>query len=152
MINDFLSGGLTELEHMSRNDVKDACTSYAKRTNSPFPIIMTILQKQRMKALILWVKDMVRAQVDVYFEDETTRSQSNAALKAAPDREQMTKDQRKGWKIFPKWEKFVGELDSTLAMIIGNQGLPLTYVIRENEEPHFDPNISYDKAIIHAAV
>ena len=27
----------------------------------------------------------------------------------------------------------------------------MTYVIRKNEESHFDPNTSYDKAIIHAA-
>ena len=50
--NDFLSGSLVELEHMSENDVNDACTSYAKRTDSPFPIIMTTLQKQRMKAFM----------------------------------------------------------------------------------------------------
>ena len=36
-------------------------------------------------------------------------------------------------------------------MIFGGQGVPFTYVMRENEESHFDPNISYDKAIIHAA-
>ena len=75
LINDFLSGGLAELEHMSENDVKDACSSYAKRTDGLFPIVMTTLQKQRMKALMLWVKDMIRAQVDVDFEDGTIRSQ-----------------------------------------------------------------------------
>ena len=98
--NDFLSGGLVELEHMLENDVKDACTSYAKQTDSPFPIIMRTLQKQRMKALMLWVKDMIRAQVDVDFEDGTTRSQFNAALKAVLDMEQMRRDQRKSGESF----------------------------------------------------
>ena len=57
LIADFLSGDLAELEHMSEDDVKDACTSYAKRTDGPFPIILTQLQRKRFKALMLWVKD-----------------------------------------------------------------------------------------------
>ena len=75
----------------------------------------------------------------------------------------MRKDQRKDGESFldhsfnnklksqAQWDKFVEYLDSTLAMIIGNQGGPLPYVIRENEESHFDPNISFVKTIIHAA-
>ena len=85
------------------------------------------LQKKRIKALMLWVKDMIRAQVDVDFEDGATRSQFHAALKAALDREQMRKDQRKAGESFldnsfdkklksqAQWDKFVDELDSTLA-------------------------------------
>ena len=91
------------------------------------------------------------------------RSQINNALKAVLDKEQIRKDQRKAGESFLDhclnkklnsqawWDKFVEELDSTLAMIFGSQGIPLTYVIRENEESLFDPNISYDNAIIHAA-
>ena len=35
-------------------------------------------------------------------------------------------------------------------MIIGVNGVPLTYVIRENDEPVFDEEIDYDDAIIEA--
>ena len=30
LMNDYLSNGLAELEHMLEDDVKDACTSFAK--------------------------------------------------------------------------------------------------------------------------
>jgi len=61
LIGDFLSGGLEDLQHMSVDDVKDACTSYAKRMDAPFLIIFIQTQKKKFKALMLWVKDMVRA-------------------------------------------------------------------------------------------
>ena len=89
-----------------------------------------------MKALMLWVKDMICTQVD--FDNGTTKSQFNAALKAALNREQMRKDQRRGEEFFldhsfnnklkslAQLDKFVEELDSTLTMIIGSQSVPLT--------------------------
>ena len=56
IINDFLSDGLVGLEHMTLEDVRDAYTSYAKCTDGIFPIQLTM---QRLKALTLWVKDMI---------------------------------------------------------------------------------------------
>ena len=35
-------------------------------------------------------------------------------------------------------------------MIIGASGVPLSYVIREQEEPEFDFDMSYDEAVIQA--
>ena len=42
---DFLSEGLEGLENMSDADVKDVCSSYAKRTDKPFPVILTPLER-----------------------------------------------------------------------------------------------------------
>ena len=50
VIADFLSGGLEGLEHLSSDDVKDACTSYAKRTDGNFPVILSTLHRQRLKS------------------------------------------------------------------------------------------------------
>ena len=44
-ITDFLSGGLEGLEHVSNEDFKDVCTSYAKHSDGNFPVILTTLQK-----------------------------------------------------------------------------------------------------------
>ena len=71
---DFLSEGLEGLENMSDADVKDVCSSYAKRTDDPFPVILTPLERQRMKSLTLWVKDMIRVGLEPEFEDDTTRA------------------------------------------------------------------------------
>ena len=60
IISDLLSDGLEGLRHMTQEDVRDACVSYAKRTDGPFPVILTPVQKQRIKSLVLWVKDQDR--------------------------------------------------------------------------------------------
>ena len=60
IIDDFLSEGLEGLRHMSDEDVRDTCASYAKRQDGAFPIVLTPIQRQRMKALVLWVKDRDR--------------------------------------------------------------------------------------------
>ena len=49
-----------------------------------------------------------------------------------------------------QWEKFKEQLDATLSMIVGAQGVTLDYVICEEENIIFDKAILYDEAIIQA--
>ena len=81
--DDFLSKGLQGLKDMTDLDAKDVCSSYSKRTDKPFPVILTPLERQRMKALTLWVKDMVRVGREPSFDDGTTRPVFIQALKDA---------------------------------------------------------------------
>ena len=62
LIGDFLSSDLEGLQHLSEEDVKEACSSYVKKLDGSFPVILSTLQKQHLKALMLWVKDQVRLQ------------------------------------------------------------------------------------------
>ena len=159
---DFLSEGLEGLENMSDADVKDVCSSYAKRTDEPFPVILTPLERQRMKSLTLWVKDMVRVGLEPEFEDDTTRVMFIEELKDALSRDRRRKEQKKVGESFhdhsfttklktqAQWEKFSEELEATLSMIVGVCGAPLSYVIRADEQPNFDFDISYDEAVVQA--
>ena len=83
IIGDFLSGGLDSIRHMSVEDVRDACASYAKRNVAPFPIILTTIQKLRMKSLVLWAKDQHRAGLPIVFPHGTTRDMFIRALEDA---------------------------------------------------------------------
>lgn len=162
IIGDFLQEGYGALEFMSDEDVKDMYTSYAKRTDAPFPIICTSAQKQRLRSLVMWVKDMSRAGMDLSFEDGTTKQQFLDRINASMLRHQRRQKQMKIGESFhdadfntklktqSQWEKFVEELESTLGMIIGAKGVPLTYVIREIDEPNYDDDLDYDEAIINA--
>ena len=161
--DDFLSEGLQGLEDMTDSDVKDVCSSYSKRTDEPFPVILTPLERQRMKALTLWVKDMVRVGREPSFDDGTTRPVFIQALKDALSRETRRKEQKKVGESFhdhsfttklksqAQWEKFNEELEATLGMIIGACGVPLSYVICETEARQFDPDIPFDESVIQAA-
>jgi len=162
IIADFLSGGLDGLEHMSVEDVKDACNSYAKRTDGEFPIILTQLQRYRMKGLVLWVKDMFRAGLPRAFEDTVDAAIMNGELEEAVERSNVRKEQKrigdayldhtfntklKSQSQYSKWEE---ELDSVLSLIVGVQGVTLIYTQRVDETPSYDPNLTYEEAIIQA--
>ena len=162
LIADFLSGDLEALQYMSEDDVKDAITSYSKRTDGNFPIIMTTLQKQRIRSLMLWVKDMVRAGQPIEFPTGTTPDDLRNALAASSERSNTRKEQKKVGESYlghtfnnklksqSQWEKFSEELEATLSLIVGSQGVTLNYVIREEDVSNYDDTIPYEEAIINA--
>ncbi len=158
IIADFLSDNLRGLLTMTLDDVKETCNSYAKRTEGAFPVQLTPLHKQQMRSLVLWVKDMDRVQQPMEFVDGTTRDAFLQALKDALNRQEMRVDQKKIGSSFldasfnnklksqSQWEKFSQELEATLSMIVGSNGIPLTYVIRRNSESEYDPELPYEEA------
>ena len=73
LIADFLSGGLDGLRDMSSDDIKSTFASYVKRADPPFPVVLSPLQKQRLRGLVLLVKDIVRANQTVGFDNDFTR-------------------------------------------------------------------------------
>eukprot|EP00546_Thalassionema_frauenfeldii_P004541 CAMPEP_0178917842 /NCGR_PEP_ID=MMETSP0786-20121207/13484_1 /TAXON_ID=186022 /ORGANISM="Thalassionema frauenfeldii, Strain CCMP 1798" /LENGTH=274 /DNA_ID=CAMNT_0020591463 /DNA_START=123 /DNA_END=948 /DNA_ORIENTATION=+ len=164
IIADFLSDGLEGLQHLTEDDVKDLCSSYAKRTDNPFPIILTPTQRKRFLALVLFVKDSIRAQVVPSFEDGTTAQELRDILDEALQQEKTRKEQKKVGESFhdtefthrlksqAQWEKFNEELLATLNMIIGAQGAPIVYVIREEEKANFDQILDYEDALIQALI
>eukprot|EP00980_Cylindrotheca_fusiformis_P016882 scaffold5113_cov72-Cylindrotheca_fusiformis.AAC.1 len=46
---------------MTKQDVADMVTSYAKRTDGEFPIILSPSAKKRLVSLVLWARDRRRA-------------------------------------------------------------------------------------------
>ena len=62
IISGLLSNSLGCLKHMTHEDVKGTCSRHAKRTDIPFPIILTPLANQRIYLLVLRVQDVIRAE------------------------------------------------------------------------------------------
>ena len=161
IIADLLTEGLAGLTHMTDEEVRDACVSYAKRTDGVFPVILTPIQKQRIKALMLWVQDMHRVDLPLSFPNGTTQQEFRDAITGALERDRRRKIQRKEGDAYldssfdiklkssVQWQKWIEELDTTLSQIIGVKGLPLSYVIREEEAAApFDETIDYNDAAI----
>ena len=139
IIADFLSEGLEGLVHMSDEDVQETCTSYAKRQDGAFPIILTPILKQRMRSLVMWVKDQHRIRQPLEFPDATTQDDLRDALVESLERERRRETQRKEGdncldnklKSAAQWQKWVEELNATLCQIVGVQGVLLNYTTRE---------------------
>jgi len=162
VMSDLLDGDLEALCDMTENDINEAVTSYGKRNDGVFPIRFTQVQRKRLIALVLWTKDMRRANLPVEFEDGTDRAGFVETISDAFERHNRRKEQKKIGESFhdatfnhklrgqAQWEKFVEEFDATLAMIVGIGGTPLSYVTRENETSVYDDTQTYDDAIINA--
>lgn len=162
VIVDFMLDRLVGLQGMTLDDVKETYNRYAKRTGAPFPILLTPLQKQRMRSLVLWVKDRERVQQPLEFRALTTCAVFIADLKDSLDQDALCSEQKKAGTAFldssfnnklksqSQWEKFNKELESTLSMVIGVNGIPLNYVIRTDPDNHFDPNLPYLEAVLQA--
>lgn len=143
IIADFLSTGLDGLRYMTEEDVRSACTVYSKRTNPPFPIHLTPIQKMRLWSLVLWIKDRDRLGQLVEFPNGTEKNTFLNSLNEALERERRRKSQKKEGESYldgsiktnlrsqKDWEKSTEELKTTLTQIIGVRGVPLIYVIRE---------------------
>ena len=161
VIADLLSEGLDGLKRMTDEEVRETCVSYAKRTDGPFPVVLTPIQRQRIKSLVLWVKDMDRVNQPLSFPNTTTQGQFRDALSEALERDRRRRDQKKEGESYldstfntklksaAQWEKWTEELNTTLCQIIGVTGIPLTYVIRSDDAAFFDTTIPYDDAAIN---
>ena len=161
IIADLLSEGLDGLKYMTDEEVRDTCTSYAKRTDGPFPVVLTPVQKQRIKSLVLWVKDSDRVGQDLSFPATTSQAEFRSAISESLERDRRRRSQKKEGESYldstfntklksaSQWEKWLEELNITLCQIIGVRGVPLTYVIRDNDAPNFDAGLPYDEAVIN---
>ena len=148
------------MRRMTVEDVREAGAGCAKRTDGPFPVMLTPIQKQRFKSLVLWVKDMDRVNQPVEFPDGTTQATFRKALSDALDRDDRRRLQKKEGESYidstfnnklksgSQWEKWFEELDSALGQITVIRGVPLSYVVREKEEPHFDATLTCEEAVI----
>ena len=162
VIAEILPEGLDNLIDITEDDLKSACQSLAKRSGEPYPINITMLQKQRIYSLILWAKDQDRVNEPIKFAQGTNQQDFRKMLTEALQRDQRRQDQKKSGasyldstfntklKSTVQWEKWLEELHTTLGQIIGVRGVPLTYVIREEETPSFDPTLTYDEAVLQA--
>ena len=162
IVSDFLSEGLQGLVLMTSEDVKDTCNSYAKRQDGVFPIILTPIQKQRLRALVLWVQDQVRVGQPLQFSEGVTQEMLRNVLDESLERETRRKTQKKEGESYldssfnnklksaAQYEKWNEELEATLCQIVGCRGVSLSYVIRKNEDPVFNAEKPYDEAVLRA--
>ena len=94
VIAEFLPEGLDNLVDITEDDLKSACQSLAKRSGAPYPINVTMLQKQRIYSLILWAKDQDRVNEPIKFAQGTNQQDFRKMLTEALQRDQRRQDQK----------------------------------------------------------
>lgn len=141
---------IAELEDMldiTEKDISDLSESYAKRTVNDGRIIFGLQRTKRLKAMLHWVQDFYRVSAEPSIDGINAISFKEAlavAAKRAVIRKQEAKDSssvsseaspgklKNGEK---QWTEWITGFENMLSTLLGVNGVPLSYVVRELEEP-----------------
>eukprot|EP00980_Cylindrotheca_fusiformis_P017467 scaffold5460_cov156-Cylindrotheca_fusiformis.AAC.1 len=163
VVDTFMPRGLGSICSRTEKKIENMAHKFAKRSDGAFPILLSEEQEQMLWSIVLWARDRRRAGQVIEFKDGTTEAQFQTMIDDALLCEERRKEKKKVGEAYldatfntqlkgrAQWENFEDELKETLEMILGVDGIPLSYVIRENDAPEFDENINFDEAVIKAA-
>ena len=149
-IIDDLFSTLEEVADVDVADIDKVASSFAKRP-APQRIIFGHRRTKFLKLFIHWAQDFERVSEEVDFRG--TRQEFVDELRAADDRSKvrvalaensdtMSREASPGnLENERKWAQWEPGLTNYLSCIPGSNGVPLSYVIRENDDPLEDEEI-----------
>jgi hypothetical protein len=143
-----IEAGLTDYEdfrYLVDKDIRNMAEEFAKRSAAQGCITFGLGRIKELTGLMHWVQDCFRTDDDpndmIFNEEALAEAQSRALIRksdidlvdtntkvADPDK---FRDERK----WPEWNK---AFTNYLSVIPGVSGIPLSYVVRDNEEPDED--------------
>jgi hypothetical protein len=141
---------ICDFAEFSHSDVK-MLTDCLRGLPTNVPIHVSLAQANKIKATIDWVKDQDRANKTPSIgglDKETFLS----AIRESTKREVIRKAAKENAETLAKaafpgkltgeqvWDEWKAGLENQLSMLYGVNGVPLVYVIRENEEPEEGKN------------
>ena len=131
-----------DFRYLVEKDIRDMAEEFSKRTAANGRMTFGLGRTKKLTALMHWIQDCFRCNDDpdhtVFNEDTLAEAQSRAQIRKS-DLELVDtntkaadpgkfKDERK----WPDWSKAFVNL---LSVIPGVSGIPLAYVVRDDEEP-----------------
>ena len=150
VIAELMPNGLTDLDYFTTEDIQNAIKGFAR---NPVQVAdrfnLSAACSKRITQLALWVKDRIRADHDVFFENETTAAMFIREIGAAQTREIVRKVRTKSGetltsqKIDPPlktsggWDAWSDSVQAALGLSYGARGVPLLYIIRPEEDELF---------------
>ena len=135
---------------LTEKDIGDLAKGFAERTAVNGKIIFGLRRTNLLKATTHWVQDFRRVSREPTLEGIEDEAGFREAIEIARQRAQIRKHnvdesdslskasdpgklkRQKDWQV---WSR---SLTNHLSTILGQDGVPLSYVIRENEEPDYE--------------
>ena len=155
--------GLGHLIHESSQKIVHACSAFTKRFPTDTRFSVTRIQERRLISLMHWTQDKYRCHEEFIFPVGTNRESFLKELDEAGLRHiARLKMETAGKDLMSKsftvkllsrkeYERWSQELFDTCSSIIGAAGIPLSYVIRENEDPILEGHPDWETKVIAAA-
>ena len=145
LFNDSI-GSYRDISSFSEKDISDMETEYSRRTAADGRMNIGIRRTTKLQALINFIQDFRRTSRDPTI-DGMERADFEIALETAMNRAMIRKsliDQSdiKSKEATPgplvsesKWIEWESKFVNYLSVQIGTAGVPLAYVVRENDDP-----------------
>jgi hypothetical protein len=139
-----------DIMSLSEKDVSSLAKGFAERTVASGKIVFGLRQTNLLRATVHWAQDFRRISRGPTLDGIGAMPDFKAAIETAKQRAQIRKHnaeesdslstashtgklkRQKDWLV---WSR---SLTNYLSTILGQDGLPLSYIIRENDEPDYD--------------
>ena len=131
---------------MKEKDVTELSTSFSRQTSANGRIDFGIHQTKKLIHLVHWVQDDVRtsynASINRHDSDSTLAALTVTRVRAEAQKQIREKSDVKAKEASPcplvsenKWTDWEPKFTNYLSTITGMNGVPLSYVIRDNDAP-----------------
>ncbi len=139
-----------DIMSLSEKDVSSLAKGFAERTVASGKIVFGLRQTNLLRATVHWAQDFRRISRAPTLDGIGAMPDFKAAIETAKQRAQIRKHnaeesdslstasdpgklkRQKDWLV---WSR---SLTNYLSTILGQDGVPLSYIIRENDEPDYD--------------
>jgi len=141
---------------LTEKDISELSDQYAKRTQNEGRVHFGLQRTKRLKGLMHWAQDCYRCGETPDINDFNL-DEANSALMRAKARKDMKDSKEKVDKPSPlkggnEFVKFISQLENYLESIIGVNGVPLKYIIRQEVQPGLQEQFdSYHQKVIATA-
>lgn len=143
LLNEFST--FEDIQELKEKDISDLSDNYSKR-RKPDKIQFGIARTKRLKALIHWVQDFERVSMqptihgytqEAFITELQVAAKRSTIRKQEADRSDTISREAAPGKLKDerKWNDWISGFKNMLSALFGVTGIPLSYVIRDNDLP-----------------
>jgi hypothetical protein len=133
VIAELMPGGLDDLDQYLQEEIREAIKGFKTLPTIANRFNLSALTTKRVVQLALWVKDRVRLDQPVGFENGTTQAIFTGKIEQAQQREQIHQDQKKTadglstlkidlpLKNSARWEAWIDAIRAALSIAYGSK-------------------------------
>ena len=151
-----------DIVEFNEKDIKDLAESFSKRTANDGRIIFGVRRIKRLKSMIHWALDFKRCSEEpsldglnaaLFLEQLTIASTREEIRQSLMDQSDIVSKEASPGKLKDekKWPEWEASMANYLSTIYGSFGIPISYVIRENDEPNTDGHDNFTEKSICSA-
>jgi hypothetical protein len=156
-------GSFHDIGILDHQDISDLAKGFSNRTNANGKITFGLKRTNRLKAVVDWTQDFARVSREPTLEGIEDEAAFYRVIEIAFERGKLRKHKMEDsdkliaaaspGKLKKAWLPWLETFLNFLSCILGQNGVALTYVVRENFAPDYseEGNIDFEKLAIACA-